>query len=175
LIEAVVAVSLLAAGVSAVAQVCLFASSAVRSAQSAGIAQQAARDKLEQLRALTWSTDAAGLNVQDVTTDLTRDPPGPSGGPGLSTSPGDTLASNVAGYCDFLDENGLWVSGGTSAPQTAAWVRRWSIEPVDALVDTVMLQVVVVPVRVLSSQAALAAARATNGAWLVAIRTRSTP
>src|SRR3954467_3971670 len=172
LIEAVVAVSLLPTGVSAAAQLALASARANASAQRAGVVQQAAREKLEQLRALAWTSDAGLVPVSDWASELTTTPPQPAGGLGLGISPGDTLSSNVQGYCDFLDANGMWLAGGTRAPAGAAFVRRWSVQTVDSLADTLALNVIVVPVGVRSSAAAVAAARGVNGAWLIGMRTR---
>ena len=172
LIEAVVAVSLLATGVSAVAQLALVSARANASAQRAGVVQQAAREKLEQFRALAFTSDAGLIPVTDWSSDLTTTPPRPGGGVGLGVSPGDTLISNVDGYCDFLDSNGVWLAGGTRAPAGAAFVRRWSVQVVDTPADTLVLNILVVPVWVRSSESTLSAARGVNGAWLVGMRTR---
>lgn len=174
LIEAVIAVSLLAVGVSAAAQLAIVSARANASAQRAGAAQQAAREKMEELRALAWTSDAALVPISDWSTDLTTTPARSSGGVGLGVSPADTLLSNVAGYCDFLDTNGQWVAGGTRAPVGATLVRRWSVAPADALADTLVFQVVVVPASAGTGAAAVSAARAVNGAWLVGMRTRRT-
>jgi type II secretory pathway pseudopilin PulG len=172
LIEAVVAVSLLATGVSAVAQLALVSARAHTSAQRAGVVQQAAREKLEELRALAWTSDAGLLPISDWSSDLTTTPPQPDGGVGLGVSPGDTLGSNVEGYCDFLDANGMWLAGGTRPPGGAALVRRWSVQTVDSLADTLALNIIVVPVGVRSSVSTVSAARGVNGAWLIGLRTR---
>jgi prepilin-type N-terminal cleavage/methylation domain-containing protein len=50
----------------------------------------------------------------------------------LSPSPPAALASNVAGFADFLDCAGRVVGAGTSAPPGACFVRRWSVEPLAA-------------------------------------------
>jgi type II secretory pathway pseudopilin PulG len=172
LIEAVVAVSLLATGVAAVAQLALVSARAHTSAQRAGVVQQAAREKLEQLRALAWTSDAGLLPISDWSSDLTTTPPQPGSGVGLGVSPGDTLSSNVEGYCDFLDANGMWLAGGTRPPRGAAFVRRWSVQTVDPLADTLVLNIIVVPVGVRSGASTVAAARGVNGAWLIGMRTR---
>lgn len=171
LIEAVVAVSILATGVSAVAQVILASARANVASQQAAVAQQAARERMEQLRALAWTSDGALVPLTDWSSDLTVTPPRASGGVGLGVSPVDTLLSNVAGYCDFLDARGAWVAGGAQAPPGTAWVRRWSVAPTEGLTDTLTFQVIVVPVRA-TAQAALSAARGVNGAWLTDMRTR---
>ncbi|MFN7915403.1 MAG: prepilin-type N-terminal cleavage/methylation domain-containing protein [Vicinamibacterales bacterium] len=173
LIETVVAVSLLAVGVSALAQVAASAARASLSARRADAAQLAAREKLEQLRALTFTRDADGAVLTDSSTDLSVTPQASTGGAGL-TSSGDTLLSNVAGYCDFLDDEGGWLAGGTTPPSGAVWVRRWSILPVPGLPDSLLLQVVILPAHIVRAASAVALARANNGAWLVDLRTRTT-
>ena len=172
LVEAVIAVSVLAVGVSAVAQVVLASARANVASQQAAVVQQAARERMEQLRALAWTSDASLVPVSDWSSDLTITPARASGGVGLGVSPVDTLLSNVAGYCDFLDARGAWVAGGAQAPPGAAWVRRWSVVPTEALADTLTLQVVVVPVSAATGQAAVSAARGVSGAWLTGMRTR---
>jgi hypothetical protein len=72
----------------------------------------------------------------------------PSGGQGLTPSPpaGATgpLAENTAGYCDFLDRSGNSLGGGTTAPPSTVYVRRWSIEPLPTNPNnTLILQVLV--------------------------------
>lgn len=172
LIETVIAVSLLAVGVSALAQVAAAAAKASITAHRADAAHLAAREKLEHLRALTFAIDADGTPRTDTSTDLAVTPQAPSGGPGLSDS-GETLLSNVTGYCDFLDADGQWLAGGVTPPSGALWVRRWSIQPVPGLPDTRLLQVVVLPAHVVSASSAVALARANHAAWLVDIRTRT--
>jgi prepilin-type N-terminal cleavage/methylation domain-containing protein len=171
LIESVIAVALLAVGVSALAQLVIVSARASASVQHADAVQQAARERMEQLRALAWTSDNGGMPITDATSDLTVTPGTATGGLGLALSPGDTLLSNVAGFCDFLDINGQWITGGPRPPVGAAWVRRWSVVPLSLVADTLLLQVVVVPARLSGASAAMAA-RGTNGAWLVAVRTR---
>jgi type II secretory pathway pseudopilin PulG len=173
LIEAVIAMSVLAAGTLSVAQLSIASARANAVAQESGVAQRAAREKLEQLQALAWTSDAAVLPVTDRSSDVSWTPPRASGGSGLGASPSDTLLSNVSGYCDFLDANGQWMAAGVRAPSGAAWVRRWSIQPFDSLADTLILQVLVVSARASDARQAVAAAAAINGAWLVDLRTRT--
>lgn len=172
LIETVVAVSLLAVGVSALAQVAAAAARASLGARRADAAQLAAREKLDQLRALTFTLDADGSASTDTSSDLSVTPQAVSGGTGLAVS-GDTLLSNVTGYCDFLDAEGAWLAGGTSPPPAAVWVRRWSILALAGLPDTRLLQVVILPAHIVGPAGAIAQARANSGAWLVDIRTRT--
>ena len=91
----------------------------------------------------------------------------------MSDTGPDTLQSNRAGTCDFLDANGRWLAAGTRPPVGTAWVRRWSVVPLSGVADTIVLQVLVVPVA-RAGAASISAARGFNGAWLVDIRTRGT-
>lgn len=175
LIEAVVAVSLLAVGVSSAAQVVLAAGRVNAASWQAGVVQLAARERLEQLRSLAWTSDAALVPLSDWSSDLTLTPPRATGGIGLGVSPVNALVSNVAGYCDFLNSRGTWIPGGPQTPIGAVWVRRWSIALTDTLPDTLTLQVIVVPVSAGGGSAAASAARRVNGAWLLDVKTRRAP
>jgi prepilin-type N-terminal cleavage/methylation domain-containing protein len=172
LVEVLAALSLLVIVVCGVAPVALFAARANLTARGIDVAQQAAREKLEELRALTWAADDSGAPVQDITSDLSAFPLAPNGGPGLSASPADSLTTNRPGYCDFLDESGRWLASGTTIPANARWIRRWSVAPLAALPDTLQLQVIVSNVTWATGEAALRGARTANGAWLVDMYTR---
>ncbi|MGC4084596.1 MAG: prepilin-type N-terminal cleavage/methylation domain-containing protein [Vicinamibacterales bacterium] len=167
LIEAVVAVSLLAVGVSAGAQLTVAAGRAVSAAQQADVTRLSAREKLEQLRSLVFSNDDGVGPMTDAASDVSVTPQLSSGGPGLVSSAPDTLLTNVAGFCDFLDARGVWIAGGTRPPSGAIWVRRWSIQAMPGLPDTILLQVVVVPAHIVGNEPTLTAARSANAAWLV--------
>jgi len=168
IVEATIAVSLLAVGVAALAQVTIATGRAGMAARRATIAQQAASERMEQLRALAWTSDGNVVPVTDWNSDLTTTPAS-TGGVGLGSAPG-TLATNTPGYCDFLDGDGRWLAAGTRAPAGAAWVRRWSVTAVDSLDDTLVLNVVVIPAATAGAQ--LGTAATLNGAWLVGMRTR---
>jgi prepilin-type N-terminal cleavage/methylation domain-containing protein len=172
LIEVMIAVSLLAVGVSAVAQLALASARAQRAASEATLAQTLARTRLEELRGLAWTSDAGVVPISDWSTDLSVTPSRPSGGTGLGVSPGGALLANVDGYCDFLDARGAWLAGGTRPPDGTAWVRRWAIDLPAALSDTVRVQVLVVPLARAAADRVEAAARGVNGTWLVALRPR---
>ena len=172
LVEVTIAVALLAAGGAGLASLALASGRANQSARQADVVQRAAVERLEQLRALAWTSDGAVVPVSDWSSNLTLSSPAGTGGAGLGTSPGDTLAANVAGYADFLDADGRWLGGGTTPPADAAWVRRWSVQALSAPPDTLLLQVAVVPARTTSAVTAVASARAVNGAWLMDMRTR---
>lgn len=172
LLEVLVALGVLATGVLALSALVLSTGRAVAASQQLGVAQLAAREKLEELRGLAWTSDAAVVPISDWSTDLTVSPPVPAGGVGLGASPGDTLRANVTGYCDFLDHAGRWLAGGTSPPSSAAWVRRWMVRPLDPLIDVLALQVLVVPLARSSAATTETAAQNANGAWLMTLRVR---
>ena len=164
--------ALLAVGGAGLASLALASGRANQSARQADVAQRAAVERLEQLRALAWTSDGAVVPVTDWSSNLTLAIPAGTGGPGLGASPGDTLAATVAGYADFMDADGRWLGGGATPPADAAWVRRWSVQALSAPRDTLLLQVTVVPARTTSAVTAVASARAVNGAWLMDMRTR---
>jgi hypothetical protein len=113
-------------------------------AQSAAVV--AAQQKLEQLTALEWRTDAAGIRRSDQSSDLSVDPPA-SNGSGLQPSPSGSLDQNTPGFVDFVGRDGRWRGRGSAPVPGTAFVRRWSISahPRDPA-DTLILTVVVLPV-----------------------------
>jgi hypothetical protein len=113
------------------------------SARTSTLTSMLAAQKMEQLRALTWGFDEAGGPLSDTTTDLSASPERPGVSVGLSPSPAGALEQNVAGYCDFLDATGRPLGGGATPPAGALFVRRWSVEPLPAKPNTLLLQVIV--------------------------------
>ncbi len=103
-----------------------------------------AASRMEQLRALQFEFDLNRLRLTDVATDLAADPPA-AGGPGLTPSGAGSLDTNTPGYVDFADAHGASLGGGAAPPPGAVFVRRWSIEPVAASSDLILLQVLVRP------------------------------
>lgn len=135
-----------------------------------------AEQKLEQLRSLTWGYDVAGngLPVSDTTTNLAYVPPTANGG-GLNPSPADSLDGNRTGYFDYLDAGGAWLGTGDPRPVTAAFVRRWSIQPLPTNPNnTLVLQVLVSPVSNDQGRTAVAGARRRmpGDALLTSVKTR---
>ena len=118
LIETVVALSLTAVALSALAHLFIASAQANADARRATFASVLAAQKMEQLRSL---------------------------GADLSPRPGGSLADNVEGLCDFLDERGRPLGSGVSPPTGTVYIRRWSIEslPSDPA-ETLLLQVMVV-------------------------------
>ncbi len=144
LLEVVVATSILVAGVAGVAPLLVMASRANQSARITTMASLLAQQKMEQLRALQWGRDPSGALLSDVDTDLTAPFAATTGGFGLRPSPAGSLDRNVNGYCDFIAADGRVVGGGSVSPAGAAYVRRWSIEPLPPNLEEVLLLQVVV-------------------------------
>jgi hypothetical protein len=175
LVETLLSLSLLTMGVVAVGSVMALGARGSQSGAATGLAAVLATQKLEQLRALTWGFDAAGIAVSDLTTNVAVSPEQPTGGRGLSSSPADAMERNVEGYCDFLDGRGVVLTGGI-LPAGTVYVRRWSIRPLDAMGSGVLLQVLVTRWRYRGTADTDASDRAgrrlPDEARVVAVRTR---
>lgn len=144
LVEVLVAGSLTTIATLALAQLATGSVRVNQIARSTTVATVLAIQKMEQLRALTWAIDAAGLPQSDTTTDTTVVPERP-GGAGLSPSPPASLLRNTTGYCDFLDAMGRGLPAAVTPPRGTVFVRRWSIEPLPAG-DALVIRVSVSPV-----------------------------
>jgi len=142
LIETLLAVSMLTIAVVSVANVMTLVARTSQGGAATGLAVVLATQKLEQLRALTWGFDAAGIAASDLSTNVSVSPEQPTGGTGLSSSPPDALRRNVNGFCDFLDARGVVLTGGI-LPAGTIYVRRWSIRPLDDEGNGILLQVLV--------------------------------
>jgi hypothetical protein len=78
-----------------------------------------AQDKMEQLLALAWG---------DGVSDTTVFPAANAGGTGLAVGGSWNVAAPVAGYVDYLDQNGhLLVSVGGAVPAGWYYKRVWSV------------------------------------------------
>jgi hypothetical protein len=115
-VEAVIAMALLMASVMSLAQLVVQSARTTSDAGGRTMAALVAADKMEQLRALVWTVDAAGVPISDT---------------GLAASPADALDRDLAGYFD----------------RVGVWSRRWSIQPLPAMPDTLVIQVRVVGAR----------------------------
>ncbi len=177
LLEVLIAIGILAVGVTALAPLAAIAMHANAGAGTITSAALLAQDKMEQLRSLAWTLDAQGAPVSDLTTDVASWPNATGSGAGLAASPPDALEHDTAGYCDFVDSRGRLLGGGTTPPASAAYVRRWSIVPLPALPDrTLILQVRVTDLHGRTSAgAAVAATRLPGEARLVSLKTRKGP
>ncbi|HMD37130.1 MAG TPA: hypothetical protein VKH42_19280 [Vicinamibacterales bacterium] len=148
LLEALFATTILTVAVVSLAQVIALATRANLMSRTSALAALFAAQKMERLRALAWTFDADGAPASDVMT----------GGTGLSPSPPDALARDIAGYSDRLDATGRTVSGAGAA----VFVRRWAITPLPAHPDTLVIQVAVARIGL----------PAVAGARLVTVKTR---
>ena len=175
LVEVLVATVLLATAILTVAQLFGIAIRSNMSARSTTSTTLLAQQKLEQLRGLTWGFDSAGLPISDTTTDTALAVQAAAGGTGLAPSPSTALQQNTAGYVDYLDKYGNSLGGGATTPGDAAYIRRWSVEPLPANPnDTLIIQVLVTPHRNRGSADQGAVARMPDEARLVTVRTRKT-
>jgi prepilin-type N-terminal cleavage/methylation domain-containing protein len=124
LIEVLIAMALVAGAVAAVASLGFHGLARSDATQESGLAIALAQAKLDELRALAWGFDAAGL---------------PIGDPALALTSLLTLNGGGAGAGDLLDR-----FGQSAPPASATLRRRWSITRFDAIdPDTLLLQVCV--------------------------------
>lgn len=145
LLDALIAIAIVIAVSAGVAQLILWSRRATWSASTKTVAVVLAEEKMERLRGLAWEADTAGNPVSDGMTDLSVEPAGTTGR-GLQPSPTGTLLANTAGYVDYADAGGQWCGTGTTPCPSAAFVRRWAVEPFPAdAADSVVLTVVVLP------------------------------
>lgn len=145
LAEVMVALAILMGAIVTLAGLVAIATDGNRTSRSGSLATVLAAQKMEQLLGLAWGYGEEGRARTDIATDHSRWPEA-EGGLGLSPSPGGTLTASVAGFADYLDEDGGWVGGGAAPPPRTAFVRRWSILPLaDSPEETLVLRVVVIP------------------------------
>jgi len=173
LVEVLIATTLLAVSLTALAQ--LFAISVKNNAvaKNGTFTQILAAQKMEQLRGLTWGFDPLGLPVSDVATDTTVSPEAATGGKGLAPSPTNTLQANTDGYVDYVDPQGNPLGGGTVIPNNTAYIRRWLIEPLPTNPNnTLIIQVLVTRRRDRGTADAGSVARAPDEARLITVKTR---
>lgn len=172
IVEVVVAILLLMTVALGVAQLFAVGTQANWRAKNQTSTAILAAQKMEQLKALTWSFDTEGLPVSDVSTRL--DLPMPAGGgTGLNPSPANSLAADTAGYVDYLDVHGAYL--GTDPTPAAAYCRRWAVQPLPLNPNnTLIFQVRVIPI----AQVADADARAVPAreeALIFSVKTRKAP
>lgn len=176
LAETLVATAILTTVCLGVAQMFVVAVDQTRGGKVETSATMLAEQKMEQLRSLTWGFDLTGqgLPVSDTTTNIAVDPPDDSG-LGLNPSPNGTLASNTAGYVDYIDQFGRYLGTGTTPPANTAYVRRWAIEPLPTNPNNTLVLQVLVTTPAREAQRALTAnppSRMPGDAWLVTVKTR---
>ena len=167
------ATGILATALVSLAQLFAISTSANMAARNAGTTMIYAEQKLEQLRALSFTLDAAGLPINDSATDTSVYPPAAAGGTGLSPSPTNTIQANTDGYVDYLDMHGKALGGGTTVPTNTAYIRRWSVEPLPTNPNNVIvLQVLVTRRRDRGTADLGSVARAPDEARLMTVRSR---
>jgi prepilin-type N-terminal cleavage/methylation domain-containing protein len=153
LVEVMVATTIFVVAAVGLAPLLLLAARTTAGARATTYAAVLAREKMEQLRA---------------------EPVASGGGTGLSPSPPRALYENTPGYCEFLDANGRWLGAGTAPPAGTAFLRRWSISPLPASPDHVLvLQVLVTGLH--TGAGAPGRARAPEEARIVSVKTRRAP
>jgi prepilin-type N-terminal cleavage/methylation domain-containing protein len=154
LVEVLVATTMLAGVLTALAQLFVLGARVSTAARRTTAAVMAAQQKLEELRSLAWTFDASGAPVS---------------APALAPSPAGTLAANMPGYCEFLDNHGRLLGVGGSPPSGTTVVRRWSIGPLaGGTSDTIVLEVVAGD----WDEQAVSGSQLRNEVRLVAVRTR---
>ena len=167
------ATGLLASALVALAQLFAIATSTNHAARNSTLSMVLAEQKIEQLRALRYTFDVVGLPVQDTETDLAVYPPVATGGKGLSPHTENTLQANTNGYVDYLDHWGRTLGGGTVIPDNAAFIRRWSVEPLPTNPNNVIiLQVLVTRMRDRGTGDSGSVSRGSQEARLMTIKSR---
>lgn len=174
LIEVLAATAILTVALVSLAQLFAVSTKANVSAKATTYAAILAEQKMEQLRSMTFGYDALGLPLTDTTTDITVVPERTTGGTGLTPSPTGTLSSNVQGFCDFLDANGVSLGSGTTPPTNGLYTRRWSIEPLPTNPNnTLVLQVLVTKLKNRgSADTAVGVSRLPDEARIISVKTR---
>jgi hypothetical protein len=148
LIEVLVATVIMVTGLLGMSQLFLLSTMNNTGSRSDTYSTVLAEQKLEQLRALAYGFDMAGLPVTDIETDTSVTPPAAAGGTGLQPSPNTALQTNTNGFVDHVNGQGVIVGNGVNPPATAVYTRRWSVEPLPTNPNnTIVLQVLVTPIR----------------------------
>ena len=171
LVEALVACTVLAVGVTALVQLFSGSAQVARDGAVTTRASALAAQKLEELRALAFTVDAAGQIVTDRSSDTARSPESSLGGTGLTPSSGLSLGSDTDGYVDYVDDAGAKVATAAEA----AFRRRWSVGACAGCgSEALVLEVVVRPLS--QADAAVTALHRGRGeARLLLLRRRGLP
>jgi len=150
LIEAMVATTILAVALVSLADLLVYATRATMGSRDTTRAVILAEQKMEQLKALAWSSTDDGGSASDVGSNVAAASVSGQCGAvatgaavGLTPSPAGALAINTDGYVDYVDGHGCALGGGQVPPPGTTHIRRWAIAPTDASPDTLVLQVVV--------------------------------
>ena len=130
LIEVMVASAILGCAVLSIAQLSAVSTRSTAGAREVSEATLLAWQKIDQLRALAWTFDDAGIPVGDAA---------------LAPSPAGVLTRDTSGWVDFLDAWGQPVGaawgGGAAPPVGTRYRRRWSVAASGANPDLLILQV----------------------------------
>lgn len=177
LVEVLVASGILATALVTLAQLFAVSTRSNLSGRNTTYAAVLAEQKVEELRALTWGFDNAGLPITDITTNTAVNPETPNGGTGLAPSPMTSLQENTPGYVDYVDGYGNKVgTGGAAAPNGGLWTRRWSVTPLPTNPNnTIIIQVLVTRFTNRGAADEGAVARLPEEARLVTVKTRKAP
>jgi hypothetical protein len=169
-----VATTILAGALVMLAQLFGLSTRSTLAARTTTYAAVLAEQKVEELRALTWGFDSAGLPLSDTTTNTAITPETPNGGRGLDPSAQSALQEDTAGYVDFIDQFGKKVgNGGSDTPEGAVYTRRWSITPLPTNPNnTLIIQVLVFRSRNRGQADLGDVARLPEEARLVTVKTR---
>jgi prepilin-type N-terminal cleavage/methylation domain-containing protein len=152
LVEVLVATAVLVVALAAAAPLFVSVIHADARARAATVSVLLAEEKMEELVVALWQQDLPGA--------------------ALAVSPAGTLDRNTAGYCDYVDRNGQPLGGGPDPPPGAAFLRRWSMDPLPMYPDTTrVLQVVATPSRG-GADAAGDVTKRPDTARVVMVRTR---
>lgn len=176
LIEAVVALGLVALALASLAPVLVQSARLLADARDETQAALAAASRLHMIRALAWEADSTtGLPRSDLVSDLSEEPPSATG-TGLSPGSTTALLSDVSGFADLLDHHGAPLGPAAAAAPTAAYTRRWTIRSLSPSLGPDLLAAVVV-VRPLAAErrerARRSIVRRPGDAWLFTVRARS--
>ena len=177
LVEVLIAVAICLTLALGVAQLIAVSTRAVRAARENAAAVILAEGKIDELRSLAWTYEAASpgeaaIPRSDSATNVSH-PDHPADGPGLAESPAGTLSRNTPLYVDYLDGTGRWVGHDAAPPANAVFVRRWAVRPLPADPQrTILLQVLVTTVRDDRSRATEWQAPSGSDVLFVSVRTR---
>lgn len=176
LIEAVVALGLVALALASLAPVLARSARLLADARDETQAVYAAASRLHVIRALAWDADATtGGPRSDLVADLSAEPPSATGS-GLSPGSTTALLSDVPGFADLLDRHGAPLGPAASAAPAAVYTRRWTIRSLSPSLGPDLLAAVVV-VRSLAAErrdgARSSIVRRPGDAWLFTVRART--
>jgi prepilin-type N-terminal cleavage/methylation domain-containing protein len=183
LIEAMVATTILAVALVSLADLLVYATRTTMASRDTTRAVILAEQKMEQLKALAWSTKDDGGLVSDGTSNVAAasvsgecGAVGTGAAAGLTPSPAGALAINTDGYVDYVDAHGCALGGGQVPPAGTTSIRRWAISPMDANPDILVLQVVVTRRGIRTSvPGGSTSGRMPDEAAVVSLKTRRAP